>query len=93
MVVLFHVRPVPRVPTEVPRRLTEETVRGDTAAVPLVTYDFLDFNIGPQVCYIGGLAVLLSLLYIPYLPQPKYWKGTLGSDRVHHTCQISYNMQ
>eukprot|EP00752_Nemacystus_decipiens_P001465 g1441.t1 len=34
--------------TQVPRRLTEETIRGDTAAVPLVTYDFLDFKMGPQ---------------------------------------------
>lgn len=59
VVVHFHVRPVPRMPTEVPRRLTEETVRGDTAPVPLVTYDFLDFKIGPQVCFSWGLIVLL----------------------------------
>lgn len=33
----------------VPKRLIEETVRGDTAAAPLVTYDFRDFKVGPQV--------------------------------------------
>lgn len=44
---------------QVPRRLTEETVRGDTAAVPLVTYDFLDFKVGPQVCFSTGLTVVL----------------------------------
>lgn len=43
-----HVRPA-HVPTVAPRRLTEETLRVGAAAVPLMTYDFLDFNIGPQV--------------------------------------------
>lgn len=42
--------PVARGSAKVPRRLTEETVHGDTAAEPLVTYDFLDFKVGPQVC-------------------------------------------
>jgi len=36
-------------PTLVPRRLTEEAVEGGATAVPLVTYDFLDFKVGPQV--------------------------------------------
>lgn len=44
-----HVRPVPRVLTLVPRRLTEESVEGGTDVVPLVTYDFLDLKVGPQV--------------------------------------------
>lgn len=43
-----HLRPA-HVPTVAPRRLTEETVRVGATAVPLMTYDFLDFNIGPQV--------------------------------------------
>lgn len=38
-----------RMPIVAPRRLTEETVRAGTAAVPLMTYDFLDFKVGPQV--------------------------------------------
>lgn len=37
------------VPAAVPRRLTEETVMEDAAAVPLVTYDFREFKVGPQV--------------------------------------------
>lgn len=39
----------PRVPIVAPRRLTEETVRENAIAVPLVTYDFMDLNIAPQV--------------------------------------------
>lgn len=37
------------VPAAVPRRLIEETVMEDAAAVPLVTYEFRDFKVGPQV--------------------------------------------
>ncbi|CAN0092844.1 unnamed protein product [Laminaria digitata] len=33
---------------QVPRRLIEETVMEDAAAVPLVTYEFRDFKVGPQ---------------------------------------------
>lgn len=38
-------------PAAVPRRLTEETIIEDAAAVPLVTYDFREFKVGPQVTY------------------------------------------
>ncbi|CAN0295808.1 unnamed protein product [Pylaiella littoralis] len=34
--------------TQAPRRLTEETLSAGAAAVPLMTYDFLDFKVGPQ---------------------------------------------
>ncbi|CAM9950116.1 unnamed protein product [Ascophyllum nodosum] len=34
--------------TQAPRRLTEEAVTLGTTAIPLVTYDFLNFKAGPQ---------------------------------------------
>ncbi|CAM9559731.1 unnamed protein product [Scytosiphon promiscuus] len=46
----------------VPRRLTEETMRKDAAAVPVVTYDFSGLSLGPQ-------APELFDLPEPYLPR------------------------
>lgn len=52
----------PRVPIVAPRRLTEETVREDATAVPLVTYDFMDLNIAPQVikCALSRITHVLN---------------------------------
>lgn len=95
VVVLCHARPVPRIPTKVPRRLTEETVRGDAAAVPLVTYDFLDVKIGPQVrIYRGSIMVLLHpIIVLAGILEGQQYDATQSSDWVHHTSWVSYDTQ
>lgn len=72
-------------PTEAPRRLTEETVRLGAAAVPLMTYDFLDFKVGPQVrlCICPKLEVLRCQCGIKQSVVYHLQSGTAFMDAAH----------